>query len=247
MSRLKHMTRTLGLADGLAFWWKAKRKIFGEIRASKWNTRFYLRPGTTDFDTYEHVFVLKEYDFPIPFEPKLIIDGGANIGMSALYFARRFPTSKIIAIEPDAANFSLLKRNTRDFPSVEPVQAGVWSSPGLLRIQDKTADANAFQVEWAASAVPDSMAAVSLGEILQNSESKTLDIVKLDVEGAEREIFRAGFESWLPKTRLLIVELHDRMVPGCSKALFEAISKYDFNCETRWENLIFFNRALAKE
>ncbi|MEY4892634.1 MAG: hypothetical protein RIQ34_1246 [Bacteroidota bacterium] len=77
------MTRTFGLADGLAFWWKAKQKSFGEIRASRWNTSFCLRPGTTDYDTYEHVFVLKEYDFPIPFEPKLIVDGGANIGMSA--------------------------------------------------------------------------------------------------------------------------------------------------------------------
>ena len=244
MSRLKNMTRTLGLADGLSFWWKAKRKTFGEIRASRWNTSFRLRPDSTDYDTYEHVFVLKEYDFPIPFEPRLIIDGGANIGLSALYFARRFPEATILAVEPDPANCALLQHNTRDQKRVEAIQGGLWPSSGHLRIKDKSADANAFQVEWSESPTSDSMPAVSIAELLQKSGQQTIDILKLDIEGAEKELFRTGFESWLPKTRLLIVELHDRMVPGCSKALFEAVSKYDFECETRWENLIFYNKNL---
>ncbi|MEN9497326.1 MAG: hypothetical protein RL750_225 [Bacteroidota bacterium] len=238
------MTRTLGLADGLAFWWKAKQKKFGEIQASKWNTSFRLRPHSTDYDTYEHVFVLKEYDFPIPFEPKLIIDGGANIGMSALYFARRFPKAKILAIEPDSANCALLKHNTRDYPQVESIRAGLWSSSGHLRIKDTLADANAFQVQWTENASTDTLPARSIADLLEKTGQSAIDILKLDVEGAERVLFQSGYESWLPKTKLLIVELHDRMVPGCSKALFEAISKYDFSCETRWENLIFFNNQL---
>jgi len=222
------MTRTLGFADGLSFWWKAKRKTFGEIRATRWNTSFRLRPNSTDYDTYEHVFVLKEYDFPIPFEPRLIVDGGANIGMSALYFARRFPQARIVAIEPDPANCSLLQHNTRDFKNVESIQAGIWSASGHLRIRDRSADSNAFQVEHSEQAGSDTFPALSLGEWLKGSGHTTIDILKLDVEGAEKEIFRTGFESWLPNTRLLIVELHDRMVPGCSKALFEAMSQIRF-------------------
>ncbi len=235
------MTRTLGLSDGLAFWWKAKRKTFGEIRAARWGTSFHLRPQTTDYDTYEHVFVLKEYDFPIPFEPRLIVDGGANIGMSAIYFARRFPQATIVAVEPDPDNYALLRHNTRDFSKVDCCQAGLWSAPGYLRIKDRSADANSYQVEHTDHAGADTLEALSIGEILKKSGETTLDIVKLDIEGAEREIFQRGYESWLPHTKLLIVELHDRMVPGCSKALFEAVSKYDFDCETRWENLIFRN------
>ncbi len=238
------MTRTLGLVDGLAFWWKAKRKTFGEIRASRWNTSFHLRPNTTDYDTYEHVFVLKEYDFPIPFSPQLIIDGGANIGLSALYFARRFPHAKIVAVEPDAANAALLLHNTRDQKNVETIQAGLWSTSGHLRIKDKSVDANSFQVERVEALSANTLPAISISEILAKTELDRIDIVKLDIEGAEKEIFQRGFESWLPKTRLLIVELHDRMRPGCSKALFQAISRYDFDCETRWENLIFYNRSL---
>ncbi len=245
VSRLKHMTRTLGLADGLPFWWKAKRKTFGEIRASRWNTSFRLRPNTTDFDTYEHVFVLKEYDFPIPFEPKIIVDGGANIGMSALYFARRFPQATIVAIEPDTANAALLQHNTRDYPKVETVRAGLWSQSGHLRIRNIQADANAFQVDQVDAPGTDTLPAISLGDIRTRYNADLLDIVKLDVEGAEKEIFRTGFESWLPYTRLLIVELHDRMTPGCSKSLFQAIGQYDFDCETRWENLIFFNKSIG--
>ena len=55
-------------------------------------------------------------------------------------------------------------------------------------------------------------------------------------------VFEKNYENWLPRTRLLIVELHDRMQPGSSKAVFNAITKYDFICETKWENLIFYNR-----
>jgi FkbM family methyltransferase len=164
--------------------------------------------------------------------------------MSALYFARRFPQAQIISIEPDPANGALLQHNTRDYPQVQTIQKGIWSKSGHLRIRDKMADANAFQVEWAAEPGTDTLSAISLEEILANSGVDVLDIVKLDIEGAEKEVFRAGYESWLPKTRLLIVELHDRMVPGCSKSLFDAVSKYDFACETRWENLIFYNNNL---
>src|SRR5689334_12581239 len=62
-----------------------------------------LRLGTTDVAAFEHVFIQKEYDLLLATEPSVIIDAGANVGMSAVYFAQRYPGAKIIAVEPDEA------------------------------------------------------------------------------------------------------------------------------------------------
>jgi hypothetical protein len=79
---------------------------------------------------------------------------------------------------------------------------------------------------------------------MKEQQAAILDIVKLDIEGAEKAVFESNYEDWLPKTRLLIIELHDRMQPGSSKALFNALTRYNFSCETKWENLLLYNNDL---
>jgi hypothetical protein len=70
-----------------------------------------------------------------------------------------------------------------------------------------------------------------------------IDILKLDIEGSEKEVFETGYEHWLPKINILIIELHDKMKKGCSRAVFNAISKYDFSFDIKGENIIFTNNA----
>jgi len=239
------MIRLLGIKDGLAFYIKAKRGSLGEINASNWHTSFNLRPGTTDFDTYEHVFVLKEYEIDLPFVPKLIIDGGANNGMSAIFFALKYPSANIISVEPNKDNFRLLQHNTRDFKNVTAICKGVWNESGFLKIINSDADSNAFRVDKINSNEDGAIPAVSISDLLMSEKAAAIDILKLDIEGAEKKVFESNYESWLPKTRLLIIELHDKIQPGSSKALFNAISNYNFTCETKWENLLLFNNDLT--
>jgi hypothetical protein len=73
-----------------------------------------------------------------------------------------------------------------------------------------------------------------------------IDILKIDIEGSEKEIFENGFEDLIPVTKLIIVETHDRYKPGTSKAVFSAIGKNDFSLELSGENLILYNNALVK-
>jgi FkbM family methyltransferase len=235
------MVRLLGWKDGFSFYRRSISGKMGEIKAGRWKTSFRLRPNSTDFDTYEHVFVMKQYAIPVNFEPRIIIDGGANIGMSAIYYALRYPKAKIISLEVSKENFELLKYNTRDFSNVKPFCKGLWNETGHLKIIDEGAGANSFQVKRVDNAEINTIPAISIGDIMKEEGVDVLDIVKLDIEGAEKMVFENNFESWLPRTRLLIVELHDRMQPGSSKTVFNAITKYDFVCETKWENLIFFN------
>ena len=75
-------------------------------------------------------------------------------------------------------------------------------------------------------------------------QTDLVDILKIDIEGSEKEIFEQGFEEWLPFTKILIVETHDRYKQGSSKAVLKAVSAYNFSLEVSGENLIFYNNDL---
>ena len=63
----------------------------------------------------------------------------------------------------------------------------------------------------------------------------------LDIEGSEKEVFSTDFENWLPKTKVIVIELHDAMKTGCSRAVFAAVNKYNFSFNFKGENIIFTN------
>lgn len=85
----------------------------------------YVRPGTADQAVYDEGFVDREYDISCP-EPKFIIDAGAHIGLSIVWFAKKYPHARILAIEPEESNFKLLCRNTRRYPLMTVLRAAVW-------------------------------------------------------------------------------------------------------------------------
>ena len=68
--------------------------------------KILLRLGTTDVAAFEHVFINDEYGFSFKRPPSIIIDAGANVGMSAAYFSLRYPAATIFAIEPETTNFA---------------------------------------------------------------------------------------------------------------------------------------------
>ena len=88
-----------------------------------------------------------------------------------------------------------------------------------------------------------SVPAISIHDLLKQFSIETIDILKLDVETAEKNIFEHSYEMWLPKTRYIFIETHDFIDKGCSKAVMNAICKYDFSLECMGENLIFINNS----
>jgi hypothetical protein len=68
---------------------------------------------------------------------------------------------------------------------------------------------------------------------------ESLDIVKLDVEGAEAMIFKDNYDKWLARTKVLIIELHEGCWPGSSVNFESAIKNYPFSRSKNGEFLIF--------
>src|SRR5262245_35606080 len=195
-----------------------------------------VRAHDADIDAFWQVFVAGEYDIPITFQPEVIVDAGAHVGYASLYFAHRFPTARIVAIEPAPENIAVLRRNLNGNHRAQIVEAALWSHPASLVIANPDADSWSYRVqEGAGSAF--TLATVTLPEILQ--EVGRIDILKLDVEGAELEIFRGDLE-WLGSVRMLIVELHERYAPGCTAQLNAAMQRYGFeHVLDQGENVVF--------
>ena len=64
----------------------------------------------------------------------------------------------------------------------------------------------------------------TLKDCLNENGIETVDILKLDIESAEKELFNFNTENWLPRIETIVIELHDWMKPGCSNSFFRAIS-----------------------
>jgi FkbM family methyltransferase len=206
-----------------------------------------VRPNTTDEPTFVHVFLNREYDIELPLAPRLIVDAGANVGYASVWFANRYPQAKIVAIEPSPENLRLLRENAATYSNVSVLQAGVWPRACHLRIVTHDADGKflgewGFQVEETDEPGAQTLPAVTLGQVLRDSGQPAIDLLKIDVEGAEKEIFSASCDDWLPRTNAILIELHDRFRPGCSDAFFSAVSTRDFHQAQRGQTLIFIRK-----
>lgn len=147
----------------------------------------------------------------------LVVDAGANIGLTALSLCYQIADARIVAIEPEQMNFQLLVANTEGLPVI-PVPAALSSKNDPLQIFDPGAGEWGYRTTTTedggigntSSLVP----CVTINEILEAHGDDCLPfVVKIDIEGAESDVFSANTE-WVDEVPLIIVELHDWMIPG---------------------------------
>ena len=161
-----------------------------------------------------------------------IIDAGANVGYTALWFAQRYPMSQIIAIEPDAESFEILSDNAAHEPRIHPIRAAV-TPPGAprQRVVDGVSGPSpaSFQtVDVDPSDPADEMVgveAVDIASVMEQFGIERLDLLKMDIEGAEQAVF-ADCDDWIDRVEAIIVEVHDRFVPGCSETFDRATADF---------------------
>jgi len=141
----------------------------------------FIVPDYSALKVLGQVFVDRKYDVATEQDPRSILDLGANIGVSALFFRRRFPSARIVAIEASPSLIPILKRNTREL-NVEVHHLAVARSEGTVYFQESKESWAGTTVTQrpSAAAVP----AVTLDSLLLDS----VDLVKISIEGAEFDI-----------------------------------------------------------
>ena len=196
----------------------------------------YLRVRTTDISIYESILKDRdgnEYSFDLGFCPRTIIDAGANIGVVSIFFAMKYPDSKIIAVEAEESNFEMLQRNVAAYPNILPVHAALWSRDGEIAVGQPDPVVGA-EGEWAFVTHEGEGAkvrAITMRTLMKEAGIDTIDLLKMDIEGAEKEVFKSC--DWVSSVRCLMIELHDRFMPGCSDAVDRAMA--GFQSVTRGE------------
>ena len=192
----------------------------------------YFRPKTTDLTCLADVLLNGEYGIPFRATPKIIIDGGANIGAASLYFSHVYPQAMIYALEPEPSNFAMLKRNCDGVKNILPLQLALWSESARLRFDDPHSEKWAFSVSSGDGTKGSQVEAVGLNDLMRQYGMDCVDILKLDIEGAEREVFSAN-RAWLDKVKIIAIELHDRFKEGCAAAFYDALHGVAFRQEMR--------------
>jgi FkbM family methyltransferase len=212
----------------------------------------YLRPWSSDLYVFELLFVDREYDTPLA-TPATVLDAGANIGLASVYFANRFPDAKIVAVEPESNNFEMLRMNTERYPNIRCVRAAVWSHPGRLGIENRDDKSWAFRFSESGLTTGDDVAtaateaatveAIDIDRLAERwNQGRAFDLLKIDIEGAEKEVFAAGGD-WLDRARAIVVECHDRLAEGAEKVVAGAMSSRDFTSRRSGEYLVFERRG----
>jgi FkbM family methyltransferase len=185
----------------------------------------------------EQVFARQEYSLPKSIQPRTIIDAGANIGCATIFFANRYPDAKIIAIEPEQSNFEVLQSNCADLPNVVPVLGAVWSHPATLTFNDPHTGKWAFAMkERIDDGVP--VRGFTIPQLMDEFSIDRIDVLKMDIEGGEKEVFSASDLSWLDAVGTLVIELHDFLRTGCARAVYSALVGREFE---QWQrgDLVF--------
>jgi len=235
--------RTVGFS-GLLYAIKGKvmkSTVFFKLNRQDCTHPFRLRIPSSDVPTYKQVFINQEYNFLVETQPKTIVDAGANIGLASIYFANKYPGAKIIAIEPEQSNFELLKDNIAPYLNIIPVQAALWHKNEEINLIDPGLGKWGFMTEMKDSSenLPGdsfhTVAAMTIDKIMKDYNLEKIDILKIDIEGAEREVF-SNTSSWIEKVDSIIIELHERMKAGCNRSFYCGSNGFD-NEWTHGENV----------
>lgn len=215
-----------------------------------------VRLGTTDIQVFRQIFQWREYDmskwkqYPrvrarydhilaldrVP----VIVDAGANIGASALWFANEFPAARVVAVEPDPANAAACRRNIAANPNIKLVEAAIGSRPGRIQLENPAGQAWAPRTARTDGA--GGIDVVTIPELVASVPNAALLLAKVDIEGFESDLFATNID-WLDDAAAILIETHDWMLPGngTSFALQKAMGERRFEMVLSGENLIYFN------
>ncbi|HZP59181.1 MAG TPA: FkbM family methyltransferase [Opitutaceae bacterium] len=206
-----------------------------------------LRNCRTDLAIFEQVMLLEDCrpKTAVGRPVEYIIDAGAHIGCSSIYFALQYPRACILAVEAAASNFGQLVRNTTKISSIRPLHAAVFHRAGEVVVINPESEPWGFQVgtlpenQSAGAAVQ----ALTIDELMIRFGFPRVDVLKLDIEGAEKEIFQSDVSSWLPRVGSIVVELHDRFKGGCSESFYRAVAGMPHELRNNLNNVVWINRS----
>lgn len=237
-----------GMLQGVILFLKFKLRRVDRIQIPGFRFPFSLRPETSDIQAFNHIFLDCNYYFRYAENPKLIIDGGANIGLFSIKMKNEYPEATIICIEPDWENFQRLTANLSAYDNIFFENCALWGTNTTGTIHNK------FNLgDWGMVVEEDKadgcIPLITISSLLQKYALDQVDILKLDIETSEKQVFSVPANDWLPKVRVLIIELHDWLETGCASVFFKTLNRTltDYTCLVKGEYTVIINTKIHRE
>jgi FkbM family methyltransferase len=222
---------------------------------------FWMRAKGSDLRVILQIFLARDYDLDwcAPYKHHvaqicaqirsegnvpLIIDGGANIGASTIWFASNFPECQVFGIEPEPRNFAVLSRNAASYSNITLFQAALWDRPDRLSLVCGEESGWACRVEERVRDKPN-VSTVTVPDLLSRDARLRPVIVKVDIEGAETALLSSATE-WVDDVPLMIFEQHDNnwqwlgTWQGTGHAFFSVLARRKREYLFRGENVLAF-------
>jgi FkbM family methyltransferase len=206
-----------------------------------------------DWATLHEIFVRREYDTKFFSADKgiqgeyesiltsgktpLILDLGANVGVASIFFSKKYPSAKVVGLEPSEKNANSAKANLAKLPNAEIICCAVSSEDGEIDVFDPGLGNNAFRTFGEDNDLVGKVQAKSIPSLLARYSQMRPYIVKIDVEGFESNLFQ-GETSWIDSFKVIAIEIHDWMLPGqaISSNLMKALGGKNRDLVFRGEN-----------
>ncbi len=230
------VARVVGWSAALRLWFarcclrNTPSARLSKMHLVRYDHPLYYRPGGSDPLVIDQVFVAKEYAGVASLSGiEFIVDCGANIGCTTFYLLHHYPRARAVVVEPDSANMALCRRNLAPFGNrITFIEAGVWSKAGPLVVDRGTYRDGAewsIQIRPARAGENPDVHAVTIADAMAKAGFPRIDLLKVDIEAAELEVFDASASPWLKRVRNLAIELHG---PACEHVVAEALTPFAF-------------------
>ncbi|HVZ96961.1 MAG TPA: FkbM family methyltransferase [Chitinophagaceae bacterium] len=209
-----------------------------------------LRAGAYDTHIFHQIFIREELKFEYDKNIQVVIDCGANIGLSSLWYKMKFPKARIYAFEPEQENYKILELNTKNYNDIITSKKGIFNKTCTLYIIDIGQGEASYQLREDAGGfkVIGSVECTTLTDVLDSLKRndihfKIFDIVKMDVEGSEKACLQESLSDWLKSTRTFLVEFHEDIHPGITNEIKSRLSSY-MKISAQGEYTFFQNKLL---
>lgn len=201
--------------------------------------QIHYRNGEEYHRLKQEIFTQDLYYFETPTATPVIIDAGAHIGMATLYFKKLYPAARVTAIEPLPQNLELLEQNLWEnrLDDVTVVKAALAAQAGHTTLHFDVSKDEWFSTAsfspgaWNGQQKTQSVSVTTV--TVSQYINETVDLLKLDIEGAEQAVLREA-EASLPRVKRMLIEFHP-IAHQSLTSLLEFLSELNFKI-TLWKD-----------
>jgi FkbM family methyltransferase len=203
---------------------------------------------SSDMSVLGEIFVDEEYSCLRDLKNvSLVLDLGANVGFSSVYFLSCFPEARLVAVEPDERNVAVCRNNLVAYGNRALLLHGAaWSESTRLRLsRGSFGDGREWstQVCSPAGGSAGEIQAWDVGSLIDMAGAERVDLLKVDIERAELALFGDTAKSWLPRIRNICIELHGQ---DCRETFFHALKDFHYELGYSGELTVCRNLRLKR-